>query len=246
MIDMSQDEVNNTYYLVQNYLKKRESKEYLSDYDKLPPTDKLRVLACSRLLRKRAEAIITEITSDVIDLESDIGVLKGLNHRIKPFSSIVEKTVADSLDYNGSYERAANNINDLIRFTFVIPDNLYINNIDQCLHRLESMGYQVIEFKNKWNSKEFKGINVRLAAKNNEDVFEIQFHTPLAYKIKEGDDPESKKHSTRSLYQVSRDESAPVWLRLKADKLRMYLQQFIEVPEGAIEYTYDPEIRRVK
>ena len=243
---MSQEEVNNTYYLVHNYLKKREEKEYLTDYDKLSATDKLRVLACSRLSKLRAETIGVEVTSDIIDLESDIGELKGLEHRIKPFASIVEKTVSDSIDYNGSYERAARNINDTLRFTFVIPDNLYIDKIDECLHKLESMGYQVIEFKNKWNSIEFKGINVRLVAKNNEDIFEIQFHTPIAYKIKEGDDLTSGKYSTRSLYQVSRDDSAPEWLRLKADKLRIYLQQFIEVPVGALEYTYNPEIRRVK
>ena len=93
---------------------------------------------------------------------------------------------------------------------------------------------------------EFKGINVRLVAKNNEDIFEIQFHTPIAYKIKEGDNEASRKYSTRSLYQVSRDDSAPEWLRLKADKLRIYLQQFIEVPNGALEYNYNPEIRRLK
>ena len=246
LIEMTQEEVNNTYYLVKDYLRKRDEKEYLTDFDKLPGLDKVRVLASSRLLRKRAEAIISEVTNDLLDLESDIGVLRGLEHRIKPFTSIVEKTVADSVDYGGSYERAARNINDSVRFTFVIPDNIYVEKIDECLHTLEDLGYQVVEFKNKWKKIEFKGISVRLAAKNNEDIFEIQFHTPLAYKIKEGDDRESKEHSTRSLYQVSRDESAPEWLRLKADKLRIYLQTFIEVPVGALDYTFEPNIRRVK
>ena len=243
---MTQEEVNNTYYLVKDYLRKRDEKEYLTDFDKLSLYDKIRVLTGSKLLRKRAEAIIREVTNDLLDLEGDIGVLRGLEHRIKPFASIVEKTVADSVDYGGSFERAARNINDSVRFTFVIPDDVYVEKIDECLHTLEDLGYQVVEFKNKWNKQEFKGINVRLVAKNNEDIFEIQFHTPLAYKIKEGDDRESKEHSTRSLYQVSRDESAPEWLRLKADKLRIYLQTFIEVPVGALDYTYEPNIRRMK
>lgn len=243
VIDLTQEEVRNTYRLVKQYLKKREEKIYTTDIDKLTSTDKLLAIIYSKLVRKKAEQLEPEITNDLLSIESDIGILKGLEHRVKPFSSILEKTVADSVDYNGSYKRASSNINDSIRYTFVINDNDYVEKVDSCLHTLEDMGYTIIALKNKWNSIEFKGINVRLVAKNNNDIFEIQFHTPLAYRIKEGEDKESRENSTRMLYQVSRDKAAPKWLRLKADKLRIYLQTFIEVPEGAIEYMYDPEIK---
>ena len=242
---MTQSEVNNTYFLVKDYLRRRDE-ENLTEFDKLSETDQYRVLVSSMLLKKRAEAVVSEITNDLLDIECNIGVLKGLEYRLKPFSSIVEKTISDSVDYNGSYERAARNINDSIRFTFVIPDDIYVLKIDECLHTLESMGYQVIEFKNKWNKLEYKGISARLTDKKNDNIFEIQFHTPLAYKIKEGDDLESQEHSTRSLYRVSRDDGAPEWLRLKVDKLRIYLQSFIETPEGALDYMYDSQIRRVR
>ena len=68
----------------------------------------------------------------------------------------------------------------------------------------------------------------------------------MAYRIKEGDDSITRENSTRTLYQVSRDKGAPEWLRLKADKLRIYLQTFIEIPVGAIDYMYDSSIRRKK
>ena len=243
---MSQEEVNNIYFLVRNYLEKRNEKAYPTEFDKLQPTDKLVALTSSMLVRKKALLFEPEITSDLIDIQSDIGELKGLEHRIKPFSSILEKTVSDSLDYNGSFKRAANNINDSVRYTFVIQDDIYIEKVDECLHRLEDLGYQVIDVKNKWNSVEFKGISARIVSKNNDDIFEIQFHTPLAYRIKEGDDDISKENSTRTLYLVSRDKRAPEWLRLKVDKLRIYMQTFIDIPRGAIEYMYDPDVRRLK
>ena len=124
MVEMTQDEVNNTYYLVKSYLRKRDEKEYLTEFDRLSSTDKMRVLISSKLLRKKAESIISEVTNDLLDIESDIGELKGLEHRLKPFTSIVEKTISDSVDYGGSFERASRNINDSVRFTFVIKDDL--------------------------------------------------------------------------------------------------------------------------
>lgn len=246
MIKLTREEVNNTYFLVKEYLRKRSEKEYPTDFDKLIPTDKFLALSSSMLTKKKAELIEPEITNDLLKLQGEVGTLMGLEHRIKPFSRILEKTVSEMVDYDGSFSRAARNINDSVRYTFVIPDEVYIEKIDLCLHKMEELGYQVIDLKNKWKSVEYKGINVRLVSKNNDDIFEIQFHTPLAYRIKEGDDSKTKENSTRTLYQVSRDKNAPGWLRLKADKLRIYLQTFIKVPEGAIDYMYDPEIRRVK
>ena len=243
---MTEDEVNNTYDLVNRYLTKRDKREYLTYYDNLISSDKMLVLTYAKLVEKRARKAEVEISEDLVSFQNEIGTLMGFEHRIKPFNSILEKIISDSHDYDGSYERAAKNINDSVRYTFVIPDSDYILKIDECLHKLEELGYQIIELKNKWGSLEFKGINVRLVDKKNENIFEIQFHTPMAYMIKEGIDDKTKEKSTRTLYQVSRDLNAPEWLRLKADKLRIFLQTFINVPEGALDYMYDYDIKRSK
>lgn len=239
------EECNAINQEVKDYLKKREEKKYLSSYDLLNPTDKLLVLFHSKLISKKAESIEEEITRDLKVLESEgIGRLKALEHRLKSMSSILEKVVADSRDYNGSYERAANNICDAVRYTFIINQDLYTINLEKCLHKLEDMGYEVVDFKNKWDNKEYKGINVRIVSKNKEDIFELQFHTPLSYRIKEGAKDNSTEGSTRDLYRVSRDKDAPKWLRLKADRLRRYLQSFIEIPNGVIGYNFESGIKR--
>lgn len=243
---MRQEEINNTYYLVESYLQQKEEKQLPTAFDKLTTTDKLLALTHSKLIYKKAITCEKEITLDLIDMQAEIGDLKGIEHRVKPFSSLLDKVVSDASDYKGSFQRAANNISDSVRYTFVIPDEEYITKIDECLHKLELMGYQVIEVKNNWNNIEYKGINVRLTTKNNEEIFEIQFHTPIAYRIKEGDDNNTKSKSTRNLYLVVRDKTAPEWLRAKANRLRIYLQSFINIPDGAIDYEYNSEIRRKK
>lgn len=242
---LTQEECNIIYNQVKDYLRQREEKQYPTEYDSLNTGDKLLVLFYAKLVRKNAEAIEEEITKDLKFLEANgIGTLKSLKHKLKPMASIVEKIVSDSEDYDNSYERAAKNICDAVRYTFVINEELYTEKVDECLHKLEEMGYEIIDLKNKWDSKEYKGINVRIISKNKKDIFELQFHTPLAYRIKEGPNENSTEGSTRDLYRVSRDKNAPKWLRLKADKLRIYLQSFINIPDGVIGYMYDPNVKR--
>lgn len=239
------DECNLIYRQVKDYLQKREEKIYNTKYDLLNTSDKLLVLLYSKLLRKKAEEIEEDTTKDLVFLEqSGIGILKSLENRLKPISSIVEKITNESINYNGSFERAANFMYDTLRYTFVINDDIYLEKLDECLHKLESMGYLVIDLKNKWSDEYYKDINVRVVSKNKKDIFEIQFHTPLSYRIKEGVNEESKKNSTRDLYRVSRDREAPRWLRARADDLRRYLQTFIKIPDGIIDYTYNSNIKR--
>ena len=243
---------------VEEYLRSKQNKEQDSSYDLLNDRDKILVLTYARLLSKKAEVMEPAITKDLKDLELDgIGKLASLEHRRKPITSIIEKIIADSKSerYQGSYQRAANNICDTVRYTFVIPDDIYTEKLDECLHMLEDMGYEVIDFKNKWGELAYKGVNVRISTKDHKEIFELQFHTPRGYQIKEGvsygdevskqlDETILKIGSTRSLYKVSRDEDAPEWLRIRADRLRTFLQTFIETPGGILDYMYDRDIKR--
>lgn len=224
---------------VQEYLNSEEYKGHLSTYEVLDDSHKKVVSDYANQVYENAKLIEPMISKDLQNLVLDNeGYLISFNHRLKTIYSLRRKIIADSKDYDGSYHRAAHNICDSVRYTIIIDDNNYIDKVDDYLHKLEDIGYQVIELKNNWGKPLYQGINVRIVTKNGKDIFELQFHTPVSYQIKE--------KNTRDLYHVIRDENAPVELQIRANKLRKLLQSRVVPPINSIEYQYDSEIKRRK
>ena len=215
---------------VEEYIKIREEvaafldekkKNHITSYDRLPDGKHRRIVFNNaNKLYNKSKLLEPSISKDLISLLGDgIGELKSFDHRLKDMESIKRKIISDSKDYDGSYQRAADNITDAIRYTFVLPDDEYVSKVDEYLHKLEGIGY------------------VECPSPNEKEVFELQFHTPYGYQIKEG--------STRDLYQVVRDDDISpevIELKQKANKLRRIFQKSVPIPNGAIEYNYDPEI----
>ncbi len=233
-------------WTVEEYLETRRLVDaYLSDpdrlhatsYDKLDPRHRKIVASYVDLIYNNSKLIEPSISKDLYDLlKNEKAYLESFEHRLKTIESLRRKVIADSKDYEGSYYRAAHNICDSIRYTIIIEDSIYIEKVDEYLHSLENMGYEVLELKNNWGTNFCQGINARFSDKNTDTIFEIQFHTPVGYQIKE--------QNTRDLYQVIRDESAPPSLMVRANKLRKLLQTRVEIPENAIGYSYDSDIIR--
>lgn len=221
---------------VQEYLNSDTYKNN-SAYQRLNSNHKKVVSDYANLVYENSKLIEPMISRDMQTLVSDsVGYLESFEHRLKTVTSIRRKIIADSKDYGGSYHRAALNLCDSVRYTVIINDYLYVDTVDDYLHRLEDMGYQVIDVKNNWGKPFYQGINARLVAKNQEDIFEVQFHTPVSYQIKE--------KNTRDLYLVIRDEFAPLELQVRANKLRKLLQTRVVAPENAIEYEFNPDMKR--
>ena len=244
-LKLSQDEIKDTLLLVTEYLEERHTRKYPSALGLFDEEEQIRIHRYCDEVTAKAMEFEPMVTSDLQDIEEEIGKLRGLEHRIKTRESIINKAIADSISLKMDFEKACKGLNDIVRYTFVIDDADYIYNIDKCLHLLEDMGYQVVQVKNSWSNPYYKGINVRLKTKDLGSIFEIQFHTPLAYRIKEGDD-KNPNNSTRILYIISKDKRASLLLRARVDNLRLFLQKFILIPEGALEYNYNPEVRRIK
>lgn len=221
---------------VQDYLNSDTYKKN-SAYQRLNSSHKKVVSDYANLVYENSKLIEPMISHDMQELVSDSeGRLVSLENRLKTIHSLRRKIIADSKDYDGSYHRAALNLCDSVRYTIIIDDHLYVDKVDEYLHNLEAMGYEVIDVKNNWGKAVYQGINTRIVAKNKEDVFEVQFHTPVSYQIKE--------KNTRDLYQVIRDELAPIELQVRANKLRKLLQTRVVAPENAIEYQFDPDVKR--
>ena len=220
---------------VATFLEEKRKNE-VSEFDKLKDErHKKVVLDNAKLVYNKSKLIEPSISIDLNNLLNRVGgEFKSFNHRLKDLESLKRKIIADSKEYNGSYLRAAHNICDGVRYTIVFDDLEYVSKVDKFLSDLEDLGYLVVDFKNNWGKPFYQGFNVRICHPNGDDIFELQFHTPYGYQIKEG--------STRDLYQVVRDSdtsSEVIELKKKANKLRKIFQQSVKVPVNALEYGFN-------
>ena len=236
---------------VEEYLRIREdvttfleekAKTNITSFDRLPTKQHQKiVLKNAELVYEKSKIIEPIITSNLFGLyEEGISEFKSLEHRIKDIEGIKRKIISDSKDYDGSYSDAASNLRDGVRYTIVLPEELYVLKTDEYLHKLEDMGYVIEEFKNCWGKPLYQGFNVIIKCPETDDYFELQFHTPYGYQIKEG--------STRDLYQVVRDDDMSkevIELKKKANKLRRIFQASVPIPEGAKEYRFSSDKRLV-
>lgn len=238
----SMDKYFSVRIAIEEYFNGPEYMNRLTSYDKLSLDEKKVVAECADLIYNTASQIAPSITLDIKSLvqDNEAVLLSDKNgtplHTLKTIEGLRRKIIADSVGYNGNYMEAAKNIRDSVRYTIIIEDNLYTKKVDEYLHRLEELGYRDFDVKNNWGTTACQGVNVKIRNKNTDDVFELQFHTPMGHQIKEG--------STRDLYQIIREDEADLELKNKANKLRMLLQSKVPIPEGIKEYRFETGVKR--
>lgn len=130
-----------------------------------------------------------EITKDLREISKETGVrMVGMEHRIKTKESFlrkVDKKTSNSREQKTILE-AVSNTNDVIRYTY--QDNGL--SLEQSYQRigesLSGKGYTMVSLKNSWLNKAdpYNGINCIFKSSSGQK-FEIQFHTPESYNIKE-------------------------------------------------------------
>jgi hypothetical protein len=168
------------------------------------------------------------ISSDVQAVEQENrygGWLEGFDRRLKGEDRLKEK-IDEKLRFQPDREAAEiiREIPDVIRYTFCLRPETYTAGYYDITQRLESRGYEMYYSKNWWTSPEYKGINTRWVTPEGQR-FEVQFHTPESFHI--------KQHVTHDSYERVRS-------RLVADEERTELKAFqreatsrIQVPDGA-------------
>lgn len=175
------------------------------------------------------------ITANLIDIQNNDMRLVGLDNRLKGRDRIKEKIYSKNITHGKSLYDLSNAIHDVLRYTFVIEDEKYSENVIKCMELLNDYDYEIIDFKNLWGDKFYQGINIKI--KNEFGfIFEIQFHSKSGYKINEG--------NTRELYKVLRSKNAPKKIAAHANTLRMYYQSKIIIPLGAKDITIDSFAKR--
>lgn len=203
----------------------------LSDKEKATPMSiDIELESAVEYIEKRAKFYSNIITDEILSLQEEcISYFAQLDQRLKKRGRIVEKIMqrikVDEMDIKD----AVSSISDTLRYTIIIDDSVYIEKLDEYLRKIENMGYNVIKFKNAWGNEFYQGINVVFCDEHG-FKFEIQFHTPNGYAIKEG--------KLRNVYNIIRDLHSPKDLVEKCNAIRRFYQAQVRIPDGAMAYEY--------
>ena len=141
----------------------------------------------------------------------------------------LEQKVESKLSEGVSISELVHSIKDTLRYTFIIEDNVYVSKVEEILRSIEER-YKLNSFKNSWSNSYYKGINSSFMLDNG-FLFEVQFHTPTSYTIKEG--------KLRDVYNIIRNPNSDPKIVDIANRIRLYYQSFVKIPDGAIEFNYE-------
>ena len=148
----------------------------------------------------------------------------GLEFKIKPQASL-ERKMAKMWDAHPDWtiQKLINEQYDVLRFTMLIPTQVYTEGVQRVLHILISEeGCQKVEEKNYWLCHTYRGINTIYRTKNGMK-FELQFHTPDSF--------DQKQFKTHLLYEALRKAENPVTQNVYFMDM-MSLWDMVPIPPG--------------
>jgi hypothetical protein len=156
-------------------------------------------------LRFLADALKYEprITADLKIIAAEIyAEMVGLENKFKTKKSLIRKLFDKSYGDPQKLQRATDRINDVLRYTFVLPIETYADGVRRTIEILRESGYRVPENKiwNAWENigtdkdRGYRGINITVISSENQK-FELQFHTRESFML---------KTETHDLYEEAR------------------------------------------
>ena len=129
------------------------------------------------------------ITADLTQISKDSGIqMMGLEYRLKSKDSFLRK-VGTKSGHSLDPKRIKDTISstdDVIRYTYQDNALSLTSSYKNVAKALQEKGYEVVEVKNHWLNKgnPYNGINCTFRSPGNQK-FEIQFHTPESYGVKD-------------------------------------------------------------
>lgn len=175
-----------------------------------------------------------EITQDLKAISEKTGVkMVGLEYRIKTKVSFLRKVDTEShnsLDFQ-AIDDTIIDTNDVIRYTYQAESEDLVGSYSKVINELDNKKYTKIKVKNTWTKKyiEYKGVNCTFRHPGGQK-FEIQFHTPESFAIKNG-----KMHKLYEEYRTITDKSS--------DKAKSLKKQMLDLSKNLIA---PKNIERVK
>lgn len=134
-----------------------------------------------------AEAALLEphVTGAMVDAATNAGgEMAGLEFRIKTEESLLRKLPEVMSEEGVDLPTAAASIHDNLRYTTLFDGPAYAAGVRAQIRQLEIGGYRVVRVRNTWApGSPYRGINVRMATPDGY-LFELQFHTPSSWALK--------------------------------------------------------------
>ncbi|WP_313184875.1 phage minor capsid protein [Lacrimispora sp.] len=134
------------------------------------------------------------ITADLAQISKDTGVpMSGLEYRLKAKDSFLRKVGTESghsLDPQ-RIKDVITSTNDVIRYTYQDNPLTLVNSYKNITGTLQGKGYELVRVKNFWHNKgnPYNGINCTFRMRDPKGKgyqdFEVQFHTPESYGVKD-------------------------------------------------------------
>ena len=176
----------------------------------------------SKQLLDRISKIEPKITSDMQRIAGE-NKLVGLEFRKKTAESLARKITTDSQTENISLSKAANKINDALRYTTIFDSDTFAKEYLKMKQELITEGYKVVKVKNTWLiDGPYKGVNT--VVEKDGINFEMQYHTQESFDLKNG--------SLHELYEKYRDTNTSDRERMKLFKEMLDLSNGLEIPKN--------------
>ncbi|WP_429002602.1 XopAD/skwp family type III secretion system effector [Xanthomonas fragariae] len=158
-----------------------------------PPVERLRAVKHEDIVRA-AQALLTRaremepVVTDMLMRAAELhgGQLEGMHHQFKSPGSLVEKFERQMALKHKTLEEAAAGINDALRYSVVLEPRHFTAGLRGVLASLDDRGHVRVKLVNLFmrHRQAFKAVNVTLRSPEGA-LWEIQFHTPDTFKLKE-------------------------------------------------------------
>lgn len=204
------------------------------------------ILSQARHLLAKAHKHEPKITADLQIIASELSAeIAGLENKFKTIESLTEKIIklfSQSFSYfllqgyttesalEESFSRTLDKSNDILRYTFIFPNESYIFGYKISLTKLGEFGYKVPKDKiwNAWKNigtifdKGYRGINITIIS-SEKQKFELQFHTEESFHLKTRT---HKLYKERSLAKTSDERKSEI------TRILLELAKDIPMPQG--------------
>jgi hypothetical protein len=170
-----------------------------------------------------------QITQDLTAIAKLINAeIVGLENKFKSSESLERKLKNKSIYSKRPVEKIAKQINDTLRYTYLISENTYTDPSTTLLDYLEGYDYRITKIYNAWELEKtpedtgYRGINITVISSHNRK-FELQLHTKASFDL---------KNETHILYEEFRNQATPVQRKAEIVDLMLEKVRNLKKPDG--------------